>query len=50
MRGPIRRHVAYGNMSSEVPVRLDVSVKSVGVCDVVILKHDALFVMVTGGS
>ena len=42
MRVPIRWHVTSGNVASEVPVGLYVSVKSVGVCDVMILKDDAL--------
>ena len=42
MRTPIRWHVTSGNVSREVPVGLYVSVKSVGVCDVMILKDDAL--------
>lgn len=42
MRVPIRWHVASGDVASEVPVGLYVSVKSVGVRDVVILEDDAL--------
>ena len=50
MRVPIRWHVTSGNVSSEVPVGLHVSVKSVGVCDVVVLKDDALSGLLAGGS
>ena len=49
MRIPIRWHVTSGNVASEVPVGLYVSVKSVGVCDVVVLKDNALDGLFTGG-
>jgi hypothetical protein len=49
MRIPIRWHVTSGNVTSEVPVGLYVSVKSVGVCDVVVLKDNALDGLFTGG-
>ena len=49
MRIPIRWHVTSGNVSSEVPVGLHVSVKSVGVCDVVVLKGDTLNGLFAGG-
>ena len=39
MGAPIRRHVVDGNMSSEVPVCLNVSIKSEGVGDFVVSKH-----------
>ena len=43
MGAPIRRHVVDGNMSSEVPVCLNVSIKSEGVGDFVIFERDSLF-------
>ncbi len=49
MRIPIRWHVASGDVSSEVPVGLYVSIKSVGVCDVVVLKDNALNGLFAGG-
>ena len=49
MRVPIRWHVTSGNVASEVPVGLHVSIKSVGVCDVVVLKDNALDGLFTGG-
>ncbi len=39
---PIDRHVADGNMSSEVPVCLNVSIKSEGMGDFVVFKRGTL--------
>ena len=49
MRIPVRWHVTSGNVASEVPVGLYVSIKSVSVCDVVVLKDNALDGLFAGG-